>query len=80
MTHLRLKRHYKLLLLLILVMVGLPVAAGDQPIVAYSLQDIQHSSDATITSQLHPATPVEPVPGGIWAPETSQASSQAGAQ
>jgi hypothetical protein len=41
MTHLRFKRHYKLLVLLALLAAVLIVGAGDQRIVAYSAQDIE---------------------------------------
>jgi hypothetical protein len=49
MTHLRFKRHYRLLLLLALVAVVLVVGAGDQRIVAYSAQDIQQLPGLVIT-------------------------------
>ena len=49
MAHLRFKRHYKLLLLLVLLSAVLIVGAGDQRIVAYSAQDIGQVAGPVIT-------------------------------
>lgn len=49
MAHLRFKRHYKLLLLLVLVSVVLVAGVGDQRIVAYSAQDIEQVAGPIIT-------------------------------
>jgi hypothetical protein len=77
MTHLKLKRHYKLLLLLALVAAVLIAGAGDQRIVAYSLQGTEQVTEAVITYGHSLAALVEAVPDSIRIPGTAQASSPA---
>jgi hypothetical protein len=75
MTRLKFKRHYKLLLLLALVIAGLIVGMGDQPIVAYSVQDTGQVAETVITYGHFLAAP-----DSIWIPETAQGSSAANSQ
>jgi hypothetical protein len=80
MRHLRLQRHYKLLLLLALVVALLIVGAGDQRIVAYSLQDTEKSTPAVINYGHTPAALVEAVPESIQIPGSVQAASPTGSE
>jgi hypothetical protein len=80
MTHLRFKRHYKLLLLLALVAVMLGAGAGDQRIVAYNLQSTEQLTEAVITYGHSLAALVESVPDSIHLPGTAQTSSPAGSE
>jgi hypothetical protein len=80
MTHLKFKRHYKLLLLLALVAAVLIVGFGDQPIVAYSLQGTEQVTGAVITYGHSLATLVGAVPDSSQIPGTVQASSLAGSE
>jgi hypothetical protein len=75
MTRMKFKRHYKLLLLLALVVVGLIVGMGDQPIVAYSVQDTVQVAETVITYDQTTAAA-----DSIWLPETAQGSSAADSQ
>jgi hypothetical protein len=56
MPHLRFKRHYKLLVLLVLLVAVLVAGAGDRPIVAYSAPDLgQVAAAATANGHSLPA-------------------------
>jgi hypothetical protein len=80
MTRLKFKRHYKLLLLLALLVAGLVVGMGDQPIVAYSVRATEQA-EGPITTYSHTlATPVAATADSIWLPETAQGSSAADSQ
>jgi len=80
MTGLRFRRHYKLVLLLALLVVGLVVGAGDQQIVAYSAQDIEQVAGPltiyghTLASLAQAAAESIGIPGAV------RASSPAGSQ
>jgi conjugal transfer/entry exclusion protein len=80
MTRLRLKRHYKLLLLLALVFVGLVVGMGDQPIVAYSVQDTAQVAETVITHGQVLAAPLDAVPDSIQVPGAVQPAGAAGSE
>jgi hypothetical protein len=80
MTRLKFKRHYKLLLLLALVVAGLVVGMGDQPIVAYSVQDTGQVADTVITYGHFLAALFDSVPDSIRLPGTAQAAGAAGSE
>ena len=77
MTHLKFKRHYKLLLLLALVAVVLAVGAGDQRIVAYSAQDIDKVAGPVITYGHTLAALVDAAAESIGIPGVVQAAGTA---
>jgi hypothetical protein len=80
MTRLKFKRHYKLLLLLALVIAGLIIGMGDQPIVAYNVR-ATGQAEGPITTYSHTlATPVAATADSIWLLETAQGSSTANSQ
>ena len=80
MTRLKFKRHYKLLLLLALVAAVLILGAGDQRIVAYSLQDTGQVTDAVISYGHSLAALVEALPGSIHIPGAAQTPDPAGSE
>lgn len=80
MTHLKFKRHYKLLLLLALVAAVLIVGFGDRPIVAYSLQGAEQVTQATITYGHPLATFIEAVPDSSRIPGSVQVLDPAGSE
>ena len=80
MTHLRFKRHYKLLVLLTLLAAVLVVGAGDQRIVAYSAQDVEQVAGPVITYGHTLAALVEAAAESIGIPGAIQASGAANSQ
>lgn len=78
--HLRFKRHYKLLLLLALLLAVLIVGAGDQRIVAYSLRGTEQPTQAVSNYDHTPAALVEAAPESIQIPGAVQTSSPAGSE
>jgi hypothetical protein len=80
MTRLKFKRHYKLLLLLALVVAGLIVGMGDQPIVAYSVQDAGQVAEAVMNHGHFLAALIDGVPDSIGFPGAVQAAGVAGSE
>ena len=80
MPHLRFKRHYKLLVLLALVLGGLIGGAGDQPIVAHSLHDTGQVAGSVTTDGHTPAAPVDILPDSVQIPRAAHASGPANSQ
>lgn len=80
MTHLRFKRHYKLLVLLVLLVAVLIVGAGDQPIVAYSVQGTEQVAGPIISYGHTLAALVEAAADSIWIPGAVQSSGTASSQ
>jgi hypothetical protein len=80
MTHLRFKRYYKLVLLLAVVVAVLIVGAGDQRIVAYSVQDIEQVTGPVITYGHTLATLVDAAAESIGVPGAVQAAGAASSQ
>ena len=80
MTRLRFKRHYKLLLLLALVVAGLIVGMGDQPIVAYSLQDAGQVTETILSYGHLPAALVDGMSESIRLPGAAQAEGATGSE
>ena len=80
MTHLRLKRHYKILLLLALVAAVLVAGAGDQRIVAYSVQDTEQVAEPIITYVQTLAARVHAAADSIRLLGTAQGSSSVNSQ
>ena len=75
MTRLKLKRHYKLLLLLALVIAGLIVGMGDQPLVAYSVRATRQVEGPITTYSHELSAPVAGAADSILIPETARDSS-----
>lgn len=80
MTRLKFKRHYKLLVLLALVVAVLIAGAGDQRIVAYSLQGTEQVTEAVITYGYTLAALVDAAAESIGIPGAVQASGAANSQ
>jgi hypothetical protein len=80
MARLKLRRHYKLLLLLALVAVLLGAGFGDQPIVAYSLQGTQQVAGQIMIYGHALAGFMDAATDSIRIPEAVQGSSAADSQ
>jgi hypothetical protein len=78
-TSLTFKRHYKLLVLLTLVVAVLIIGAGDQPIVAYSVQGTQAVAAPTITDS-QPLAELANAADSLWIPGAVQDASAADSQ
>lgn len=80
MPHLKFKRHYKLIVLLAVLLAVLVVGAGNQPIVAYSVDGLAHvagqvTGPATASAMpIDAATATLQISGSIWS--SSAVSSQ----
>lgn len=77
MPHLLFRRYHRLLLLLALLIAGLIIGLGDQPIRAYSLQDSQQVAETVMSYGHSLAALVGLVPDGILVPGSAQAPSAA---
>jgi hypothetical protein len=80
MTHLRFRRHYKLLVLLALVVAVLIAGAGDQRIIAYTVQGNEQVAGPIITHVQKVTALVHAAADSIWNPGTAQDSSAASSQ
>ena len=80
MPHLKLKRHYKLLVLLVLLAAVLVIGAGDRPIVAYTVPDIGQLAAATIANGQSLPALLNAAADGIWIPGSVDASNTANTQ
>lgn len=78
MPHLKFKRHYKLLVMLVLLLAVLTVGAGNQPIVAYRVEGLEQVAGSVAGSTGASASSVDAltgslqIAGSIW---TSSAAS-----
>jgi hypothetical protein len=80
MTRLKFRRHYKLLVLLALVVAVLVAGAGDQRIIAYSVQGTEQVAGPMITYVQAVAAHVHAAADSIWNSGTVQDSSAANSQ
>ena len=69
-----------MLLLLALVVAGLIVGLGDQPIVAYSLQDTKQVAETSLGYGHFPVMLVDGVPDSIRIPGTAQTAGATGSE
>lgn len=75
MPHLKFRRHYRLLFLLALLVGGLIIGLGDQPIRAYSLEESQQVAETVTAHGDGLAALVGAVPDGILIPGSAEAPS-----
>ena len=80
MTHLRFKRHYKLLVLLALLVAVVIVGAGDQRIVAYSAQNIEQVADPVASYGITLAAFIDAMAESIGIPGAVQDAGVANSQ